>query len=109
MADIFDLFKKISEEKKTDSGKIEYIVVGLGNPGDKYTYTRHNAGFLAMDYISQKLGGTIRLVGDVIETQIKYNSNYHLGAAMSLVLMVFILISLAIMNKFSDDDGGMIV
>ena len=60
-------------------------------------------------YISQKLGGTIRLVGDVIETQIKYNSNYHLGAAMSLVLMVFILISLAIMNKFSDDDGGMIV
>jgi PTH1 family peptidyl-tRNA hydrolase len=62
MADIFDLFKKISEEKKTDSGKIEYIVVGLGNPGDKYTYTRHNAGFLAMDYISQKLGVKIKNV-----------------------------------------------
>jgi PTH1 family peptidyl-tRNA hydrolase len=28
--------------------------VGLGNPGDKYKYTRHNAGFLALEYISQK-------------------------------------------------------
>lgn len=54
MADIFDLFKKIADEKKTDSGNIEYLIVGLGNPGEKYTYTRHNAGFLAMDYISQK-------------------------------------------------------
>ncbi len=62
MADIFDLFKKISSEKKADSGNIEFIVVGLGNPGDKYTYTRHNAGFLAMDYISQKLGVKINRV-----------------------------------------------
>ncbi len=31
-----------------------YLIVGLGNPGDKYTFTRHNAGFLAIDYISQK-------------------------------------------------------
>lgn len=31
-----------------------YLIVGLGNPGEKYTFTRHNAGFLAIDYISQK-------------------------------------------------------
>jgi len=31
-----------------------YLIIGLGNPGDKYTFTRHNAGFLAIDYISQK-------------------------------------------------------
>jgi PTH1 family peptidyl-tRNA hydrolase len=33
-----------------------YLVAGLGNPGEKYTFTRHNAGFLAIDYICQKYG-----------------------------------------------------
>lgn len=27
------------------------LVIGLGNPGEKYKHTRHNAGFLALDYI----------------------------------------------------------
>ena len=52
MASIFDLFKKI--EKKEDSTPITHIIVGLGNPGEKYTYTRHNAGFLAIDYLLNK-------------------------------------------------------
>lgn len=32
-----------------------YIVVGLGNPGNKYSYTKHNAGFLAIDRLAEKL------------------------------------------------------
>ena len=52
MASIFDLFKKI--EKKEDSTPITHIIVGLGNPGEKYTYTRHNAGFRAIDYLLNK-------------------------------------------------------
>lgn len=55
MTNIFDLFKKI--EKKEDSAPITHLIVGLGNPGNEYTYTRHNAGFLAIDYICLKHGG----------------------------------------------------
>ena len=44
------------------SPKIKYIIAGLGNPGAKYAHTRHNAGFLALDYISQKYGFKINAV-----------------------------------------------
>lgn len=32
-----------------------YLIVGLGNPGAKYLFTRHNIGFIAIDYILQDL------------------------------------------------------
>ena len=54
MSNIFDLFKKI--EQKDDPTPITYIVAGLGNPGDEYKLTRHNIGFLAIDYIAEKCG-----------------------------------------------------
>ena len=63
-------------------------------------------------YISQKLGGgTFELIGDTIERQF-LNGARNIGAAISLVMMILILISLAIMNRFSEtdgEDGGMIV
>ena len=34
---------------------IEYIVAGLGNPDRKYERTRHNAGFMAIDSVSDRL------------------------------------------------------
>ncbi len=54
MSNIFDLFKKIESEKQPHA-PVSWLLVGLGNHGEKYTFTRHNAGFLAIDYISQKL------------------------------------------------------
>lgn len=56
-------------------------------------------------YISQKLGGTnTLLIGDVIESQFMTSNNYHMGAALSLILMVLILVCLAVMNRFSGED-----
>ena len=61
-------------------------------------------------YISQKLGGgTFELIGDTIERQFVTGA-LNVGAAISLVMMILILISLSIMNRFSEsDEGGIIV
>ncbi len=61
-------------------------------------------------YISQKLGGgNFDLVGDTIERQFQLANNKNLGAAMSLVLMVLILICMAVMNKFGNEDDEVII
>lgn len=56
-------------------------------------------------YISQKLGaGKIDLVGDTIERLFQNPSTYNVGAAISLVMMILIIISVRIMNRFTDSD-----
>lgn len=54
------MFSKFKSNAKT--GKIEYLIVGLGNPGREYENTRHNCGFIALDYLSQKLNCKINKI-----------------------------------------------
>ncbi|MGA2648871.1 MAG: aminoacyl-tRNA hydrolase [Terracidiphilus sp.] len=44
------------EESESGNHRSPFLVVGLGNPGPEYSWTPHNAGFMAIDRIAQQEG-----------------------------------------------------
>jgi spermidine/putrescine transport system permease protein len=50
-------------------------------------------------------GGKILLIGNIIERDFN-SSRWHVGSGLSLVLMVFILLSMAILAKYDKDTEG---
>ncbi len=86
------------------------VTIPLSVPGVVSGFTMVFVPSVSTFYISQKLGGTgTILIGDIIETQFQTANNFHLGASLSFILMILIFICLAVMNRFSDDDGGVII
>ncbi|MDE5620038.1 MAG: aminoacyl-tRNA hydrolase [Ruminococcus sp.] len=70
---IFDVFDRISQNSPSQTGKTEYVIAGLGNPGMQYDNTRHNAGFNVLDLLASQYNTEInrlRFKGKTAEVNI---------------------------------------
>ncbi|SDZ87978.1 spermidine/putrescine transport system permease protein [Pseudobutyrivibrio sp. ACV-2] len=55
-------------------------------------------------------GGKVLLIGNVIEQEFTLARNWNLGSGLSIILMIFVLLSMSIMNRLDDsENGGMLV
>ena len=83
------------------------VIFPLSIPGVISGITMVSVPALTTFVISDLLGGgKILLIGNVIEQSSKQNSNWHVGSGLSLVLMVFIIASMALVAKYDNEDGG---
>lgn len=84
-----------------------FIWLPLSIPGIISGITMVFVPSLTTFVISDLLGGSkILLIGNVIEQEFTKSSNWHLGSGLSLVLMVFILISMAMIAKYDKNGEG---
>lgn len=98
-------------------GTVRRVIMPMSLPGVLSGITMVFVPCVSTFYISRQFSdGNIKMIGDVIEDKFYKSSvpDYNIGATISLVLMLIILVSLAVVNKFSDDDdsvgsGGIVI
>ncbi len=82
------------------------VILPLSVPGIVSGITMVFIPALTTFVISNMLGGgKINLIGNIIEQEFTVNSNWYLGSGLSLVMMVFIILSMLLLQKF-DKTGG---
>lgn len=82
------------------------IILPLSMPGVASGITMVFMPAVSTFVISKLLGGgQFMLIGNLIEQQFMSVGDWHFGSAISIFMMIVILISMALMNKFSDDSG----
>ena len=83
------------------------IIMPLSVPGVISGITMVFVPALTTFVISDILGGSkILLIGNVIEQEFTQSYNWHAGSGLSLVLMIFIVISMALISKYDKDGEG---
>ena len=83
------------------------IILPLSIPGIISGITMVFVPSMTTFVISDLLGGSkILLIGNIIEQEFKQGSNWHVGSGLSLVLMVFIMLSMAVIAKYDKDGEG---
>lgn len=83
------------------------IIFPLTTPGIISGITMVFVPALTTFVISDLLGGSkILLIGNVIEQEFKQSSNWNVGSGLSLVLMIFIIASMALIAKYDKDGEG---
>ena len=83
------------------------IIFPLSLPGIISGITMVFVPSLTTFVISDLLGGSkILLIGNVIEQEFKQGSNWNTGSGLSLVLMIFIIASMALIAKYDKDGEG---
>jgi spermidine/putrescine transport system permease protein len=85
------------------------VVLPLSMPGVVSGITMVFVPAVSTFYISKKLGGTSMMIGDLIENYFKETPNYHMGAALSLLLMLVVLISIGIMSRAGGKETAVVV
>ena len=85
------------------------VILPLSVPGIISGVTMVFVPALTTFVISDLLGGSkILLIGNVIEQDFKQTGNWNAGSGLSLVLMIFILISMFFTNKYDSEGGNLI-